>query len=211
MKVCTLLHPLNRPSAPFLNYFLGEHSTCLVDIHSYSFTDLQKAWHVVSGCWLLLPIHLSVAKRGTYLCGTDELLECHCAVRPIGECHLSSAALGRSPLSGCLVASGHNLPSAADEGWHPEIGIQHSGTPAVCNSCTEVSIPYCNSYIIFLARRNSFTLPSVAPFEGPHGILLPLRWASTHLHCCRTTQGFMPVLPTSCPLNDRPDMQQQWD
>ena len=78
-------------------------------------------------------------------------------------------------------------------------------------SCTEVSIPYCNSYIIFRVRRNSFTLPSVAPFEGPQRILSPLQWTSIHLHCCRTTQGFMPVLPTSYPSNDRPDMQQQGD
>ena len=30
---------------------------------------------------------------------------------------------------------------------------------------------------------------SVAPFAGPDDILSPLRWTSTHLHRCRTTQG----------------------
>ena len=30
---------------------------------------------------------------------------------------------------------------------------------------------------------------SVAPFVGPDDALSPLRWMSTHLHRCRTTQG----------------------
>ena len=31
--------------------------------------------------------------------------------------------------------------------------------------------------------------PSVVPFAGPDDALSPLRWMSTHLHRCRTTQG----------------------
>ena len=34
-------------------------------------------------------------EKGTYFCGTDELLECHCAVGLFWECHTMSAALGR--------------------------------------------------------------------------------------------------------------------
>ena len=52
-------------------------------------------------------------------------------------------------------------------GGIPEKVVQHSGTPTVCINCTEVSIPYCNSYIFIHARRNFLYFAFCCTLRGP--------------------------------------------
>ena len=55
------------------------------------------------------------------------------------------------------------------------------------------SIPARRNFLYFAFCCEPFVGPvgtaSVAPFVGPDDALSPLRWMSTHLHRCRTTQG----------------------
>ena len=67
----------------------------------------------------------------------------------------------QSWISGCLVASGRCLPSAADKGWHSP--KRPYGTLAV-NSFTEISGTFL-FHIQFPLDRISFTLLPVAPFR----------------------------------------------
>ena len=54
----------------------------------------------------------------------------------------SLEAADHTPLSGCLVNSGHYLPSAADEGWHSPKSTY--STVAVQHFYRSNYVPYCN-------------------------------------------------------------------
>ena len=65
--------------------------------------------------------------------------------------------------------------------------------PLCCKAFLHYSIPARRNFLYFAFCCEPFVGPvgtaSVAPFVGPDDALSPLRWMSTHLHCCRTTQG----------------------
>ena len=108
-------------------------------------------------------------------------------------------ATNQSPFSGCLIASGRYLPSAADEGSHSPKRPCSTVAPIV-SQFYRGKYPFCNTFnfryteflllcLLLSPLWDQLAPPPVTPFVGPDDILLPLHWMSMHLHRCRAMQG----------------------
>ena len=137
-------------------------------------------------------------ERATYLCTNSRTVDSHCAVRPFRGMPPLVSSTGHTASRSCQTTTNSWLVSI----FQTAVVLNHrcvrKQRKADLRLLSYSSIPasYLASVVPFV---ESVGTASCCTLRGPDSVLSPLRWTSTHLHCCMentewSSRWFVPFL-----------------